>query len=340
MRNDKSTIKIILIAIIIMILVLAAIFGIKWIKNTFFAPEPEPIELPEEEVVYGDEYLGIDPDVDKQLEGYRNVLIMGIDTETREYSSGNRSDAIVIVSIDEENKDVKMFSVYRDTYLKINDEYGLDKVNHAYAFGGFNLSTYAINTNLDLNIRESIALTWDVVRTMVDELDGITINIQSSEIATLNGMLPDEYHITAPGEQTINGEQAVQYCRMRYDSSDFRRNERFKVVLAQAFTEAKALDHNDRVQLADKMMDMIVTNTSNMNAIETMLDLTDYEIKNSTEWPYYKRGAMIDSIYYAVPIDLQKNVSELHYNLFGQEEYIPTNKVIDISNAIRERTGI
>lgn len=340
MRNDKSSLKIILIAILIMVLLIAAFIGIKWVKNTFFAPEADPIELPDKEVIYGDEYLGIDPDVDKQLEGYRNILVMGIDTETMENSRGNRSDAIVIVSIDKESNDVKMFSVYRDTYLKIDEEYGYDKINHAYSYGGLNLSTYAINTNLDLNIRESIALTWDVVRTMVNDLDGITINILPSEVAPLNAMLDDKNHITSSGEQVINGEQAVQYCRMRHDSSDFRRNARFKDVLAQAFTEAKELDHNTRIQLADKMMDMIVTNTSNMSAIETMLDLSEYEIKSSTEWPYYKKGTTINSIYYAVPVDMQKNVSELHYNIFKQEEYIPTDRVIDISNGIRERTGI
>lgn len=339
MKVRRTTLKAILIVIIIALLALIGGCVAKSViekKNQ----DNEPIEAPEETIVYGDERLGIDPDVDKMLEGYRNVLIMGLDTEYIENEENNRSDAIVIVSINEENEDVKMFSVYRDTYLKIDDEHGYDKINHAYAFGGIPLSTYAINTNLDLNIRETIALTWETVRTMVDELDGITINILPEEVAPLNGMLDDKNHITSSGEQTINGEQAVQYCRMRYDSSDFRRNERFKDVLAQAFRETQSLPTEERIALAEDMLDLIVSNVPNKTVAETMLEISEYEIKSSTEWPYHKRGWTSNTIYYAVPIDLQKNVSELHYNIFDQEEYIPTDRVLDIKEGIHERTGI
>ena len=339
MKVRRTTLKAILIVIIIALLALVGGCVVKEQiekKNQ----DNEPIEPPEETVVYGDERLGIDPDVDKMLEGYRNILIMGLDTEHIENEENNRSDAIVIVSIDEQSQDVKMFSVYRDTYLKIDDEHGYDKINHAYAFGGLDLSTYAINTNLDLNIRETIALTWETVRTMVDELGGVTVNIQPSEVAPLNGMLDDQYHITSTGEQTINGEQAVQYCRMRYDSSDFRRNERFKDVLAQAFKETKALETEDRVKLAEDMLDLIVSNVPNKTVAETMLEISEYEIISSTEWPYDKKGWTNNTVYYAVPIDLQKNVSELHYNIFDQEEYIPTDRVLKIKEGIHERTGI
>lgn len=339
MNIKKSKQKIILIIIVIVLLLLIASLVAKDFvdkKNQ----ENAPIETPEKTVTYGDEYLGIDPEVDKQLEGYRNILIMGLDTEHIEHEKNNRSDAIVIVSINEMNQDVQMFSVYRDTYLKINDEYGYDKVNHAYAFGGLQLSTYAINTNLDLNIRETIALTWETVRTMVDELDGITINILPSEVAPLNAMLEGKHHISSSGEQTINGEQAVQYCRMRHDSSDFRRNERFKEVLAQAFRETKDLELDDRMMLAEDMLDLIVSNVPDKTVADTMLEISDYYIRSSTEWPYYKQGWTGNSIYYAVPVDLEKNVSELHENVFDQEDYIPTDKVTEIKDGIYERTGI
>lgn len=256
MRVRKTTVKAILIVIIIALLALIAGCVAKGIidkKNQ----DDEPIELPEETVVYGDERLGIDPDVDKMLEDYRNILIMGLDTEYIENEENNRSDAIVIVSINEESQDVKMFSVYRDTYLKIDDEYGYDKINHAYAFGGLDLSTYAINTNLDLNIRET-----------------------------------------------------------------------------------KELETEERVALAEDMLDLIVSNVPNQTVAETMLEISEYEITSSTEWPYHKQGWTNHTIYYEVPIDLQKNVSELHEKLFGQEEYIPTNRVLDIKEGIHERTGI
>ena len=84
------------------------------------------------------EDIEISAGVEENLKEYRNIAIFGIDTRENTYS-GSRTDCIIIASINQNTKEVKLVSVYRDTYLEIS-KYGLDKVNHAYAYGGAALS--------------------------------------------------------------------------------------------------------------------------------------------------------------------------------------------------------
>ena len=102
--------------------------------------------------------LDIDDKIDNELSDYRNIAILGIDTRSDTFSPGNRSDCIMIVSVNKETNEVKIASVYRDMYLDI-DNRGLDKVTHAYSFGGPQLALNTLNKNLDLNISEFVALT-------------------------------------------------------------------------------------------------------------------------------------------------------------------------------------
>ena len=341
MRVGRKTLKNILIAIIVLVVLAVAAIIVMAFMNNKASKAADVIEgsIDMELLQYGDVDKGIHPVADQQLADYRNILIMGIDTETKNNAEGNRSDAIVIVSISENSEDVRMFSIYRDTYLEINDKYGLDKINHAHAFGGMDLSMYAINRNLDLNIRECITLTWDVVRTLVDDLGGIPIDILQSEMDYMNKSLPEENKIKGTGTQILDGDQAVLYSRIRKDSpdGDHRRNERFKDVLAAAFNKAQECGTREKIEITEKIMKMIDTNMPNSEVTEMMEQMTSYEIMSSTEWPYDTKGTMIDGIYYGVPQTLESNVAELHEEVYGQEDYVPTETVTGISEKIENR---
>ena len=107
--------------------------------------------------------IGITEETKKSLKGYRNIALLGIDSRADDYGLGNRTDCIIIASINEETKDVKMFSVYRDTYLEVVEKNTkkLDKVTHAYSYGGAQNTLLALNTNLDLNIKEYVTINFD-----------------------------------------------------------------------------------------------------------------------------------------------------------------------------------
>lgn len=337
----KLSTALIILAIIAMAVVLAVVIVTGMSKgdskNGAAGQQPQP----QEEILYGDEELGIDAKVDEQLQNYRNVVLFGIDAEDFESETGHRSDAIIVLSMNKKTDEIKMFSVYRDTYLKIDDDHGLDKINHAYAYGGMEQSIKALNQNLDLNIREGMALTWKAVADLVDNLGGVEIDIQESERTYMNQSLSAENQIKSAGSQTLNGDQAVLYARIRKDSAkgDYRRNERMKIVLSAAMEKAKTMDISKLTDIMDQTLDEVTTNMSYNRMTDTLLDIASYDLTNSVGWPYKTSGWMHNSIWYGVPITLESNVKKLHKNFFAQKNYDPTDFVKKVSSQIETETG-
>ena len=155
--------KIVLVLVIILAILLATIF---WFVNNKLG-KMQKVDINEEE-------LGISDQVDKNLSGYRNIALFGVDSRSDDYGVGNRSDCIIIASINNKTKEIKLISVYRDTYVKI-EGHGLDKITHAYSYGEAPLAIKTLNTNLDLNIKEFVTVNFDSVAEAVDKLSLIHI---------------------------------------------------------------------------------------------------------------------------------------------------------------------
>ena len=335
MSTALLILAIIAAAVVLAVVIVTGMSGSEENKNA------EKQTQPTQQVIYGDEELGIDATVDEQLQNYRNVVLFGIDAEDLESETGHRSDAIIVLSMNKETDEVKMFSVYRDTYLKIDDEHDLDKINHAYAYGGMEQSIKALNQNLDLNIREGMALTWKAVADLVDSLDGIEVDIQESERTYMNGSLSAENQIKSAGKQTINGDQAVLYARIRKDSArgDYRRNERMKIILSAALNKAKTLPAGELMDIMDDTLEEVTTNMSYNRMTDTLMDIASYDLINSVGWPYKTSGWTHNSIWYGVPITLESNVKKLHKRFFGQDNYDPTDFVKKVSGQIEAESG-
>lgn len=296
------------------------------------------------------ELIGINPQVDSDLRGYRNIALLGIDSRNMHDDSNSRSDAMIIASINEETNEVKLFSVYRDTYLRINDD-RYDKVTHAYYYGGPTGSLYALNKNLDLNIKEVMVVNWKAVADTVDALGGIEIDIQDSEINEMNKFIPktakrtggsDEL-ITKSGKQTVNGVQAVTYARIRKDAAtgDYRRNERMKIVVKATFDKAKEMDVKALRKIAKDIMPEITTNMTSSDMLALLLKVNAFEMNDSTTgFPYEVGSCTIGGAWMGPPRDLAANVSKLHEQFFGQEGYIPTQDVQEISDTIKVKSGV
>ena len=165
--------------------------------------------------------LSISEEVEEHLEEYRNIAIFGIDSRSDDYGKGNRSDCIMIASINNTTHDIKLISVYRDTYMQV-EGHGLDKITHAYSYGGAELAIKTLNENLDLNIKEFVTVNFDAVADAVDALGGIKMPITSAEIQYINGYIKDVSRITGKkanqitktGKQKLNGVQAVAYSSL------------------------------------------------------------------------------------------------------------------------------
>ena len=283
------------------------------------------------------------------MQGYTNIAIFGLDNRSNgELSSGN-SDVIMIASINNDSKEVKLVSVYRDTYLNIGDN-TYRKVNAAYANGGVENAINTLNTNLDLDISQYVVVDFNAVSDAIDLLGGVEITVQEDEVDLLNSYTETTGDVTGkkvnkisgPGTYTLDGTQATGYARIRYTTGDdYRRTERQRTVVEQMVKKAKAADLSTLNKIVDKVCTEIDTSMSNTTILGLASNLMNYELSGTHGWPFElntanlggKKGDIV------APTDLATNVSELHEYLFGATNYTPSNTVQAYSKEIAYETG-
>ena len=236
----------------------------------------------------------------------------------------------MIISINNKTKDVNIVSIYRDSYLQI-DDIGLDKVTHAYAYGKAPLALSTINKNLDLNITQYLTINFESVKKIVDSIGGVSITLTSAEAARIPG-------ITSAGTYNLNGEQALTYGRIRKIDNDYVRTERMRNVLIKIFEKAKTFNYIRLNNLIDKLLPSVSTNITRGKMLSYASKINQYKIKSNFGWPYQVRGITLNA-WYAVPVTLEENVAKLHKDIFNDEEYEASKTVKEISNRIIEKTG-
>ena len=273
--------------------------------------------------------ITIDEQVEENLSGYRNIALFGLDTREDSFSN-SRSDCIIIVSINNSTKDVKLLSVYRDTYVDV-DGYGLTKITHAYAYGGPSLALSTLNKNLDLDITEFVTVNFETVRTIVDEIGGVQITVTDAEASKVPGL-------SSAGTYNLNGDQALAYSRIRKIDTDYQRTERMRTVLGAIFTKVKGLSASSINSLLDTMLPHVSTNIAKDEITKLIPDVLSYNITYSEGWPYETKGWTSD-LWYGIPITLESNVKALHETLFDETDYVPTETVKNISKKIINKTG-
>lgn len=341
-KNNKKTnrilkliFKILLVIVIILIICLGGIYF--YINNKL--SKINKVEIEKED-------LGISEEVENKLSGYTNIAIFGLDSRKDDYGQGNRSDCIIIASINNDTKEVKLVSVYRDTYVNI-EKYGLDKITHAYSYGGASLALNTINKNFDLNISEFITVNFDSVSEVVDQLGGIQMEIDAAELKYINGYITSTAEsvgkeanlITEPGVHNLDGIQAVAYSRIRYtEGGDYKRTERMRDVIIAIAQKAKTKSLLELNKIVDILLPEVSTNITSKFIIEMIPNLMDYTITDSIGWPYDTKGITLDR-WYGIPVTLESNVTRLHQEIFGETQYIPSENVKNISNSIINRTG-
>ena len=266
--------------------------------------------------------------VEQELKDYRNIAIFGLDSRDNSFSN-SRSDCIIIVSINKKTNDVKLTSVYRDTYVDI-EGHGLDKITHAYAYGGPELAINTLNKNLDLNITEFVTVNFDTVETIVDSIGGITLTITDSEASQIG--------FSSGGTYTLDGKEALAYSRIRKIDSDYQRTERMRTVLEAVFNKVKKQELSEISNFVDIVLPHISTNMSTNSIISLVPSAVFYKITDSTGWPYDVSGYSSDA-WYGVPVTLESNVKEFHQNIFGISDYTPSETVEEISDSIINETG-
>lgn len=281
-------------------------------------------------------------------EGYTNVALFGIDSRSGELEKGTRTDCLIVASLNNETKEVKMVSVYRDTVLDIEDNY-LQKCNAAYAFGGPTQAINMLNKNLDLNIEEYVTVDFAAIAKAIDMLGGVEIEVKPEEVKPLNKFVKETARvadkkakkISEPGLQLLDGVQATTYARIRSTAGgDFTRTERQRLVIEKIIEKAQQSDIATINKMIDELFPTIKTSFSAGEILAYAKYFTKYSIAGSEGFPFEKTTATVSGLgSIVIPVTLSDNVSRLHEFLYGEQDYVPSATVQTINDAIVARVG-
>ena len=296
---------------------------------------------------------GINDDLSKDtlesLEGYTNIAVFGLDNRSaNNYQEGN-SDVVMIASIDNKTKNVKLVSVYRDKFLSVGGGTYF-KCNNAYARGGAKQAVQMLNSNLDLDIKEYVCVDWAAVVEVIDDLGGLDLNITQGEMNQINKYKKDvdgvtgknTPNVTQYGLVHLDGTQATTYARIRkLSGDDFKRASRQRIVLQAMLEKAKKANPATLVKICNSVVDDISTTLSLDQMVSLAKDVTKYKISSTTGFPTDLTTKNMprcgDTV---IPADLVTNVKKLHEYMFDDATYTPSQTVQAISDTIVNTTGI
>lgn len=292
------------------------------------------------------------------MKGYTTIALVGIDSRDDKLKSDWNSDTMIIASINNDTKKVKLVSVYRDTYLCLgededgNNSYGL--ANSAYCTGGAKKMINMLNKNLDMNISDFVTVNFQAVAETVELLGGIDVEMKKEEVVHLNNYCVETSEVTGmdytpleeiEGVQHLNGVQAVAYARIRKTSgNDFRRAARQREVIYKIVEKAKNSSIATLNTVLDKIFPMIYTSLTEKEILSMGMNMLSYDIEDQTGFPFdHLYGDTVkeamDGVDCVLPITLESNVIKLHEFLYPEDSYVPSNEVKTYSQEIIDKSG-
>lgn len=269
-----------------------------------------------------------------------NILLIG--TDARDTSERGRSDAMMIVTIDEKHRSIKITSLARDTYVDIPG-HGEQKLNHSYSYGGADLLIKTIKHNFHLDISNYAILNFNSFASVIDALGGVTVDVKKSEINELNKYIPECFEasnkkknntfklIENAGIQKLNGYQALSYSRIRKNDSATERDNRQRKVMQSLMNEASDISIFEIPKVLNAVLPHIKTNM-NFNDIlqysKKVLKMGNFEI-NQLAFPIegYKEDKRLKNKGWVTIFDKQNSLPLLHQFIFEDEEFLKQNKV-------------
>ena len=339
-----------ILEIIVLLLFIGGLYVYGQISAKLDKIDIQETDLQEQDIVTNDQA--------PQMTGYTTYALFGLDHRSRnEKLNTENSDTIIIASINNDTKAVKLVSVYRDTLLDVKDD-TYSKANAAYALGGPAQAVNMLNTNLDLNITDYVSIDFDALVTVVDCLGGLDIPLSYAEIVHMNNYCvetaeetgksytPVELPEPKPEDQEaivgtyhLNGVQATSYCRIRYTASlDMGRTERQRRVIQMIVDKAKKAGLSTIFDIMDQVFPMVKTSVSKTEILKLIPAMIGYSIDETTGFPQdYKFATVKGSV--IVPTTLDSNVLKLHQFLYGNTNYTPTQDVLNKNAQIAAIVG-
>lgn len=268
------------------------------------------------------------------VDGITNILLVGTDGESVE--KGNRSDSVMLVTIDSNKKDIKITSIARDTYVDIPG-YSTEKLTHAYAYEGIDLLKKVFKVNFDLDIDKYIAVNFVSFMDIMDELGGVEVNVEEKDIKEVNKYIDACYeyyynrkdevekeYITKAGLQRLNGYQALAFSRIRYTDSAFARDNRHRDVAESVYKEFLNTGKEQYKKCADILLENTKTNISPMEMLNlgfTVFSINDKKI-DQLQFPLeeHRKGHVISKEKgWVLEWDKEENIKAWHEFIYGED---------------------
>lgn len=349
-RRKNSKYKMIVFGVEIVV-ILAMVAVLYFVMNTSSEGPKVTVLDPGQLAIPSEIQQAKEEDPENKMRGYMNIALFGVDAKTdSQLLRGSRSDATMIASINMDTGDIKLVSVYRDTYLNIGtDEYR--KCNAAYSFGGAEQAIRMLNMNLDMDIEKFVTVGYRGLSEVIDGLGGIYIDVDSAELKHINNyqidiaeVLKCDYTpVKDTGYQLLDGLQATAYCRIRYTAGDdFKRTARQREVIKAIEEQAKKTDLATLTKVFNDCIDDIYTNLDTNDILKLLENIANYRIVDESGFPQENMrtvaniGAVGSSI---IPQDLESNVVWLHQFLFDDQDYKVTESVREYGGIIETKTA-
>ena len=345
--KKKSKIKTIIICALVEILTLGVIFAYGYFLRAWNSVTRPDID--ENNIANAN----LSADKLAQMEkGYFSFVVFGVDGRSASdlVSRGLNSDVIMIVNVNMDTGDIRMCSVFRDTYLNISDKNKYSKINAAYCQGGPEQALKAINKNLDLNITNYVTFNWKAVVDGINILGGVDdIDISKSELYYINAFITETVNVTKVGSvqlthtgpQHLDGVQAVAYGRLRLMDSDFSRVERQKKIIKACFEKAKKANFSVLNNIIVVCFPQVATNINFNDVVYLAQNISKFELGASGGFPWQRSESFVSSKGdIIVPATLESNVKKLHEFLYDDPDYEVSDAVKRYSETIKEDTHV
>jgi len=254
-----------------------------------------------------------------------NIALFGVDR--RHKTDTSRSDSMIVLSIDQKHKKIKMSSLMRDIYVAI-DGHGQTKMNAAYSYGGPQLAIKTINEDFNLNIRDYVTVDFFDLQKLIDAVGGVQINVDKDEVALINSYMAEtsglektsSTKLTNSGLQNLNGMQAVAYSRIRYtNGDDFKRTERQRTVLTGLFTKVESVGAAQFPAIVAKLLPLTETSMNSIDLIKlgTKVITSKSTTLDQARFPVdgYWTDKMINKQDVLV-VDMKATVDQLHKYIY------------------------
>ncbi len=324
--KGKKTVAVVL-AVVLVLLSCVGFFGYQKIDNLLSLFNTE--EKLEENVFINAADLTKYPD---QI----NVLLVGIDA--REGETQSRSDTMMLVTLDNKNKEIKLTSFLRDSYVEIAGKNYWSKLNSAYFHGGVQTLSDTLEVNFKVDVQYYALVDFEIFTTIVDELGGINVDVTEKEsyYTYHSGSVGVPVRIEAGEDVLLNGEQALWYSRIRYLDNDFKRTERQRKVITAIVEKATTKSFSELYTLAETIIPMVKTNMSSNQIISLGLaalknkvynyPIVQHQIPAEGTWS----DKNIQGVGASLVMNMEENIELLHTFLsekqYVEEENTSTNK--------------